>query len=66
MHGVLKKLSPIMKSRSLAYYNGVLTDGEKEMQLVGFTVTVIPIISCSFRCFLCSISHVLQFHTSIE
>ena len=38
IHGVLKELSPIKKSRSLGcnYYNGVLTDGEKEMRLVGF------------------------------
>ena len=38
IHGVLKELSPIKKSRSSAcnYYNGVLTDGEKEMRLVGF------------------------------
>ena len=38
VHGVLKKLSPINKSRNSTcnYYNGVLTDKEKEMQLVGF------------------------------
>ena len=38
IHGVLKDLSPIKKSRrsTCNYYNGVLTDGEKEMQLVGF------------------------------
>ena len=38
VHGILKELSPIKKSRNSTcnYYNGVLTDGEKEMRLVGF------------------------------
>ena len=36
IHGVLKTLSPVKKGKHSNFFDGVLTDGTSDMQVVGF------------------------------